>query len=321
MGETRDAWGHIREFLGTICPPTERKYRTGAEPDRRAASDTADTVDRVKDAVVQVRTRSGNCSGMVVAGGRRILTNRHGVGAFRGVSVAWLDGAPRPARVVLADGSLDLAVLSVDPPGNVRLEMHEHEVRPGTRVIAIGYPFDLSSNVTQGIVSAVEKPSERTGGVKWLRTDAAINPGNSGGPLLTPEGLVVGMNTSGRRDAQGINYALPADYLHAAVRRVNSWNLEARLYCPPCGNSAAGERYCEVCGAKLQRYPIPDELIGGPRTVHEDRPRSAIRQSLERGRAVITTSLEELVTDLQSEIQIHACGANLIMSDLFEENG
>jgi len=82
-------------------------------------------------------------------------------------------------------------------------------VRAGEDVVAIGSALGvLQNSVTRGIVSAVRS----SGPVMLIQTDAAINPGNSGGPLLDRRGVVIGINTMGVRDAQGISFAVGVDH-------------------------------------------------------------------------------------------------------------
>jgi len=82
-------------------------------------------------------------------------------------------------------------------------------VRAGEDVVAIGSPLGVFQNsVTRGIVSAVRS----SGSLTLIQTDAAINPGNSGGPLMDRTGVVIGINTMGIRNAQGISFAVGVDH-------------------------------------------------------------------------------------------------------------
>ncbi len=93
----------------------------------------------------------------------------------------------------------------------------------GEKVIAVGNPLgEYSATVTEGIISAIREPDESAveiaadsemAPVLILQTDAAINPGNSGGPLINLEGQVIGVNTWGRDDANGINFAIASEVL------------------------------------------------------------------------------------------------------------
>ena len=92
----------------------------------------------------------------------------------------------------------------------------------GEPVIAIGNPFGLSSTVTTGVISALDR-SIRTEGRSYygfIQTDASINPGNSGGPLLNAEGTLVGINTAIYQGAQGIGFAVPISVAKRVVEQL-----------------------------------------------------------------------------------------------------
>ena len=101
-------------------------------------------------------------------------------------------------------------------------------VRIGQPVIAVGAPLGLSSTVTAGIVSSVDRVARMGPGPEqvMLQTDASINPGNSGGPLANLQGQVVGMNTAiatvGEASAGsiGIGFAVPIDRAVTIARQI-----------------------------------------------------------------------------------------------------
>ena len=105
-------------------------------------------------------------------------------------------------------------------------------VREGEEVVALGHPLDLgaSMTITKGIVSALRT----VGGVSYIQTDAAINPGNSGGPLVNLKGQVVGMNTGGHQDADGIGFAIKFDMLSSrlTVMKMGSASVPTPILTP-----------------------------------------------------------------------------------------
>ncbi|WP_459642746.1 S1C family serine protease [Kineococcus sp. NUM-3379] len=160
---------------------------------------------------IQVRTEEGRGTGsgfvFSVQGPDQafLVTNSHVVaGAGRDdVRVVFSDGVEAVARVVGADPSYDLAVLAVERAGLAPLPLGDSEsVVVGDRVVAVGSPLGLAGTVTEGIVSAVDRPvsagasQEEQSFLNAIQTDAAINPGNSGGPLLNDRGEVVGVNSA-----------------------------------------------------------------------------------------------------------------------------
>jgi S1-C subfamily serine protease len=138
------------------------------------------------------------------------------------------DGTRAPARIVGRDPKTDLAVLKVDVRNPVVAPVGSSTtLAVGDAVIAIGSPLGLAGTVTQGIVSALDRPvrlddgdSDTDAVIDAIQTDAAINPGNSGGPLVDSTGAVIGINTAIRSigatsgsegGSIGLGFAVPID--------------------------------------------------------------------------------------------------------------
>ena len=85
--------------------------------------------------------------------------------------------------------------------------------------MAIGSPQGLQGTVTAGIVSAIRE-DPRSGGFKVIQTDAAANPGNSGGPLLNSKGQVIGVITSKLQASEGLNFAVPINYIRGLMSSI-----------------------------------------------------------------------------------------------------
>ncbi|OJF76523.1 MAG: hypothetical protein BKP49_06750 [Treponema sp. CETP13] len=124
-----------------------------------------------------------------------------------------------PARVVGYDKSLDIALLKteVDAPyvftlgSSLNLEV-------GDTIYAIGSPIGLTSTITRGIVSSYDRQLLSTAAV--MQIDAAVNSGNSGGPLINKDGEVQGIVFAGITDYEGLNFAIPVEYLKAIIPRL-----------------------------------------------------------------------------------------------------
>jgi serine protease Do len=121
------------------------------------------------------------------------------------------DGRTFPADLVGRDGPTDLALLRIRnaPAGLPVARLRDSgQLSAGEWVLAVGNPFGLSSSVTLGIVSALDR---RLGGPydDFLQTDAALNPGSSGGPLFDLRGAVVGIATVAPR-VTGVGFAIPS---------------------------------------------------------------------------------------------------------------
>jgi serine protease Do len=160
-------------------------------------------------------------SGVVIDREGHVLTNEHVVRRASRIQLSFADGREFEGELVGADPNNDVAVLRVRtgeelpwiPPGT------SSDLMVGEPVIAIGNPFGLSSTVTTGVISALDR-SIRSGERTFhgfLQTDASINPGNSGGPLLNARGELIGINTAIYQNAQGIGFAIPIDVARRIV--------------------------------------------------------------------------------------------------------
>jgi 2-alkenal reductase len=159
---------------------------------------------------------TGSGSGFILDDDGHVVTNQHVVEGGVEFLVVLEDGRELPATLIGADANSDVAVLKVDPPVPAVARIGDSDsLLPGQAVLAIGSPLGTFTNtVTEGIVSALGRtvPDDEGGPelLNLIQHDAAINPGNSGGPLVTLSGEVVGINTLGIVDAQGLFFAVPA---------------------------------------------------------------------------------------------------------------
>lgn len=175
------------------------------EAPERAPDTVAGVAQRVSPSVVSLRSADprigGGGSGFIIEGDY-VVTNDHVSAELEddGIIIEYSDGSSSGAEVVGSDPSSDLAVLELEEPSEVDpLEFGDSdEAIVGDEVIAIGAPLGLTGTVTQGIISALERPVSPDGGDTQffaIQTDAAINPGNSGGPLVDMRGRVIGVNS------------------------------------------------------------------------------------------------------------------------------
>ena len=120
---------------------------------------------------------------------------------------------PVQSKQVYIDTDIDLALLKIDPASipkdAVEAKLHcKNDYKQGQSVVAFGHPAQKDFTITRGIISAVRFETDF---FESIQTDAAINPGNSGGALIdVGTGLVVGINSFGVEDNQGLNFALPS---------------------------------------------------------------------------------------------------------------
>ena len=162
-------------------------------------------------------------SGVIVTSDGYILTNNHVVQDAERITVTLNDRRGLPARLVGNDPATDLAVIKVEAENLTYIPFgNSDRVRVGEPVLAIGNPFNLTSTVTSGIISAkarnmhiIDNPrSNETPLESFLQTDAAVNSGNSGGALVNSQGELVGIVTaiaSGNGNYIGYSFAIPSN--------------------------------------------------------------------------------------------------------------
>jgi S1-C subfamily serine protease len=161
-------------------------------------------------------------SGLIVAADGRVLTNEHVVRDARSITLALPDGRKFPARVLKADGGLDLAVIKIDGAGLPALALGDSDaLRQGDEVLALGYPLSnvlgAELSATRGIVSRPRVNLSGAYTTDVIQMDANLNPGNSGGPLLDSNGKVVGVNFASLRNVQGVFFAVPINAARALL--------------------------------------------------------------------------------------------------------
>ena len=210
----------------TSAPATPGVTRTPVAP----APDSANTVEvarRVLPATVMIQVGRGTGSGFVIDTEGRIVTNNHVIGdAANGsrIRVIFSDGRRYSAVMVGRSPSYDLAVIKVSGATSLTpLELGDSDqIQIGEPVIAVGSPLGLPGTVTQGIISAQNRPvmvsegadaDSPTAYINAIQTDASINPGNSGGPLVDAGARVIGVNSAILSFAAsrniGLGFAIP----------------------------------------------------------------------------------------------------------------
>ena len=183
----------------------------------------SDIAEELRPSVVRIKGSQGIGTGFVVDPGGLIVTNAHVVGSDLVVEVTLSGGSVRSGLVLGRAPSEDIALLAIDGYQMPAVDLGtSRRPRIGEDVLAMGYAFDLpgTASLTRGSVSAF-RPNA-FGPLTALQTDTALNPGNSGGPLVDLTGQVVGINTAGIIEAQGINFAIAMDEAAGVVDRLRA---------------------------------------------------------------------------------------------------
>ncbi len=165
------------------------------------------------------QVRQGTGSGVIYAADGYIVTNNHVIDGADAITVSLNDNRRFTAELIGTYPAADIAVLKVDGEGLPVLRFSDSDqAEVGDWVLAVGNPYNLSSTVTAGIISARGRDigiiHDRNAIESFIQTDAAINPGNSGGALVNTQGELVGINTaiySRTGGNSGYGFAIPAN--------------------------------------------------------------------------------------------------------------
>jgi S1-C subfamily serine protease len=193
----------------------------------------ADGVTETDPTTGQTGTGTATGSGVIFDANGLILTNHHVVaGNPSKLTVNLKDGRSFDATVYGIDTLTDLAIVKVNQTGLPTAPIGDSStIQVGQEAIAIGSPLgEFTDSVTSGIVSALGRSIQVEGGQlsNLIQTDTAINPGNSGGPLLDPSGKVIGINTAGASQSQGIGFAIPIDIARPLLAQASAGQPLAR---------------------------------------------------------------------------------------------
>ena len=166
----------------------------------------------------QQRSIVATGSGVIISDDGYIVTNNHVVAEADLIEVTLNDNRIYEAVIIGRDPTTDLALLKIEEQGLPYLKFGDSdEVRVGEWVLAVGNPFNLTSTVTAGIVSAKGRNIDILGGgtaiEAFIQTDAAVNRGNSGGALVNTQGDLIGINAaiaSSTGSFAGYSFAIPS---------------------------------------------------------------------------------------------------------------
>ena len=218
-----------------------------------AASENADFVlaaEKTVNAVVHVRNRAinresggifdffygnggrgreqiGTGSGVIISPDGHIVTNNHVIENAKELQITLNNNKSYEAELIGTDPSTDIALLKIDTEEALPYLIFgdSDDTKIGEWVLAVGNPFNLTSTVTAGIISAKARDlneSDRKN-QSFIQTDAAVNPGNSGGALVNTRGELIGINTaisSQTGSYVGYSFAVPSNIARKVVEDV-----------------------------------------------------------------------------------------------------
>ena len=210
-------------------------------------------------------------SGVIISEDGYIVTNNHVVQNADEITVTLNNKKTYKAKVIGTDPSYDLAVIKIDASAlPYLLYGNSDEVKIGQWVLAIGYPLNLETTVTAGIISAKarslglnkDKAGNPGGGVEsYIQTDAAVNMGNSGGALINTDGRLIGVNSAIASPTgyySGYSYAIPVNIVKKVVDDIMKFGTVQRGYLGINFGNAA-----DMTEEAKKKYNVPSESYDG----------------------------------------------------------
>lgn len=180
----------------------------------------------------------GSGSGVILSSDGFIVTNNHVIKGAKEITVVTANNNEYEAVLIGTDPTTDIALLKIDAEDLKTIVVANSDaVRLGQWVLAVGNPFNLTSTVTAGIISAKGRDiniiDEQSAIESFIQTDAAVNPGNSGGALVNTGGELVGINTaiSSRSGSfEGYSFAVPANLVMKVVGDLKEFGRVQRAF-------------------------------------------------------------------------------------------
>ncbi|HLT32266.1 MAG TPA: trypsin-like peptidase domain-containing protein [Aquaticitalea sp.] len=228
-------------FIPTNNTSANLLYDADAVDFTRAAENAVHTVVHVKNTTVsqggpitlqdlfygrsQPRTQIGTGSGVIISPDGYIITNNHVINGAQSLSVTLNDNKIYTAQLIGTDEKTDIALLKIDAEDDLPYATFgdSDQAKVGEWVLAVGNPFNLTSTVTAGIISAKSRDLSGVNSQSFIQTDAAVNPGNSGGALVNINGDLIGINTaitSQTGSYIGYSFAVPSNIARKVVEDI-----------------------------------------------------------------------------------------------------
>ena len=185
---------------------------------------------------IETPEKVGFGSGVIISKDGYIVTNNHVIDNADIISVKLNDGREFKGRIIGADASTDLALVKIEGENLPTIPVGDSDqLKIGEWVLAVGNPFNMTSTVTAGIVSAKARSLGvyNNGVESFIQTDAAINQGNSGGALVNARGELVGINSvlySPTGSYSGCGFAIPSSIMTKVIADLKQFGTVQRAW-------------------------------------------------------------------------------------------
>ena len=173
----------------------------------------------------ETQEQVGTGSGVIISEDGYIVTNNHVIKDASEIEITLNNKQSYKAKLIGTDSKMDIALLKIDADEKLPYTAfaNSDSVKVGEWVLAVGNPYNLTSTVTAGIVSAKARNLDTSGIQSFIQTDAAVNPGNSGGALVNTRGELIGINTmisSMTGSYVGYSFAVPSNIARKIIEDI-----------------------------------------------------------------------------------------------------
>ncbi|SDS55314.1 Do/DeqQ family serine protease [Formosa sp. Hel1_31_208] len=203
------------------------------------------------------RAQVGTGSGVIIDRNGYIITNNHVIAGSSSISVTLNDNREYEAELIGTDEETDIALLKINAEEDLpSIAFGDSDTaKVGEWVLAVGNPFNLTSTVTAGIISAKSRDLSANNSQSFIQTDAAVNPGNSGGALVNARGELIGINTaisSQTGSYIGYSFAVPSNIARKVIEDIMEFGDVQEGVLGVIGGSVNG-RFAEEYGIETSQ--------------------------------------------------------------------
>lgn len=201
----------------------------------------------------QKRPQMGSGSGVIISSDGYIITNHHVIETAEEIQITTNDNQSYEAKIIGSDEQNDIALLKIESSEDLPYAVFgdSDSTQIGEWVLAVGNPFNLTSTVTAGIISAKSRSLDPTGRTtqSYIQTDAAVNPGNSGGALINEKGELIGINTAIQTQTGsyvGYSFAVPSNIAKKVIEDILEYGIVQYGFLGVTGTSLNSARAKEL---------------------------------------------------------------------------
>jgi len=252
-------------------------------------------------------------SGVIISDDGFIVTNNHVIDNADEITVTLNNKKTYTAKVIGSDPAYDLAVIKIEAKEHLPYLVYGNsdEVKIGQWVLAIGYPLNLETTVTAGIVSAKsrslglnkDKNGNSAGAVEsFIQTDAAVNMGNSGGALVNTDGKLIGVNSAIASPTgyySGYSYAIPVNIVKKVVDDIIRYGTVQRGYL-----GIQFSNVSEMTAEQKAASDIPEAAYDGIFATEVSRDGGAYEAGIRKGDKIVKVNGMDILSggDLQDQV-------------------